>query len=89
MAEFEKTLLIDSENVTAHYNLSQLYDQLGDKQTAAEHRELHQRFKPDDNEADRAVRLAREKYPAANLAAEALVIYSLDLQDEPSAASGE
>ncbi len=89
VAEFEKTLLIDSENVAAHYNLSQLYDQLGDKVKAEAHRELHQRFKPDDNAADQAVRLAREKHPAANLAAEALVIYSLHLQELPASAGGE
>jgi tetratricopeptide (TPR) repeat protein len=87
-AEFEKTLKIDSENIVAHYNLSQLYEQLGDSINAAEHRESHQRYKPDDNAADRAVRLAREKYPAANHAAEALVIYSLQRQDQP-AAGGE
>jgi tetratricopeptide (TPR) repeat protein len=88
VAEFEKTLQIDSENAAAHYNLSLLYDQLGDAVQASDHRELHQLFKLDDNAADRAVRLAREKYPAANHAAEALVIYSLHRQDEP-AAGGE
>ncbi len=88
IAEFEKTLEIDSENVAAHYNLSQLYEQLGDTAQATLHREAHQRFKLDDNAADTAVRLAREKYPAADHAAEALVIYSLHRQDEP-AAGGE
>ncbi|MCI0360219.1 MAG: hypothetical protein L0211_17210, partial [Planctomycetaceae bacterium] len=64
------------------------YEQLGERQKAAEHREAHQRFKLDDNAADRAVRLAREKYPAANQAAEALVIYSLHRQSEPAATGG-
>ena len=45
------------------------------------HRELHAEYKPDDNASDRAVRLAREKYPWANKAAEALVIYDLDRKD--------
>lgn len=77
VAQFEKTLTIDSEDVNAHYNLSLLYDRLGDKKKAEEHRALHARYKPDDNATDRAVRLAREKYPAANHAAEAVVIYDL------------
>ncbi len=41
------------------------------------------RYKPDDNAADRAVRLAREKYPAANHAAEAVVIYPLQRPGAP------
>ena len=32
---FRKTLAIDSENVDAHYNLSQLYSQLGDSERPA------------------------------------------------------
>ncbi len=75
--QFEKTLKIDSENVSAHYNLSRLHRELGDDERAAAHAKLHDRFKSDDNAADRAVRLAREKYPAANHAAEAVVIYDL------------
>jgi tetratricopeptide (TPR) repeat protein len=89
---FQKTLEIDSENVTAHHNLYLLHAQLGNEERAAEHRKLHARYKPDDNAADRAVRLAREKYPAANHAAEAVVIYSLHrdgnkLPDSPSSAA--
>jgi lipopolysaccharide biosynthesis regulator YciM len=77
VAQFEKTLTLDSEDVTAHYNLSLLFRELGDHDRADEHRALHARYKLDDNAADRAVRLAREKYPAANHAAEAVVIYDL------------
>lgn len=83
IAQFQKTLELDTENVTAHYNLSLLYAQLGDDTLAAEHRGLHQRFKPDDNAADQAVKLAREKYPAANHAAEAVVIYPLHRKGAP------
>ncbi len=75
--QFEKTLKLDSENASAHYNLSRLYIELGDERLADEHAKLHDRYKTDDNAADRAVRLAREKYPAANHAAEAVVIYDL------------
>ena len=76
-AQFHRTLAIDSEDVTAHYNLQLIYAQLGDHERSAHHRRLHARYKPDDNARDRAVALARRKYPAANHAAEALVIYSL------------
>ena len=37
----------------------------------------HYALYPDENARDRAVRLAREKYPWATAAAEATVIYSL------------
>jgi tetratricopeptide (TPR) repeat protein len=75
--QFQQTLTLDSENVAAHYNLQLLYEQLGDPDKAAEHHRLHQRYKPDDNARDRAVRLARIKYPAANHAAADVVIYRL------------
>jgi tetratricopeptide (TPR) repeat protein len=81
--EFERTLEIDSEHAVAHYNLFQLYSQLGDAQKAEQHSQAHQRYKLDDNAADRAVRLAREKYPAGNHAAEAIVIYSLHRPGAP------
>lgn len=77
VAQFERTLQIDPENVTAHYNLHLLYEALGDQTQAAEHQRLHLRYKPDDNAQGRAIRLAREKYPAANYAAEAVVKYQL------------
>jgi tetratricopeptide (TPR) repeat protein len=89
VATFQKTLAIDSENVTAHYNLQLLYAQLGDEQKAADHRRLHARYKPDDNARGRAVRLAREKYPAANHAAEAVVIYPLHRPGAPGLAQTE
>lgn len=84
--QFERTLTIDPENVTAHYNLALLFTQLGQDEDAAVHRQLHARYKPDDNARDRAIALARNRYPAANHAAEPLVIYSLSrsLQQEPS-----
>ncbi len=75
--EFEKVLALDVENVTAHYNLGLIYNQLGNAEAAEKHRALHSRYKADDNARDRAVALARQKYPAANHAAEDLVIYDL------------
>lgn len=75
---FEQTLLVDSENVTAHHNLAQLHAILGNAEQAQIHRDLHGKFKPDDTARGQAVGAAREKYPAANQAAEPLVIYELD-----------
>jgi tetratricopeptide (TPR) repeat protein len=46
--QFQRTLAIDSENVTAHYNLQLLYEQLGDQQQADSHHRLYRRYKPDD-----------------------------------------
>jgi tetratricopeptide (TPR) repeat protein len=83
IGQFRKTLQLDSENVTAHYNLQLLYAELGDKAKSDEHAALHQTYKPDDNAQGRAVRLAREKYPAANLAAEAVVKYPLQRPGAP------
>lgn len=81
--QFERTLSIDSENVTAHYGLSLIYAQLGDDARAEEHRRLHARYKLDDNASDRAVAAARQKYPAANHAAERVVIYPLQRTGAP------
>ena len=83
VAEFQKTLELEREDVSAHYNLSQLYKLLGDETKAAEERALHARYKPDDNATDRAVNLARKKSDAANHAAERLIIYSLHRRGAP------
>lgn len=77
VATFQRTLVQDPENVTAHYNLSLLYRERGQEEKAESHRKLHERYRVDDNATDRAIRLAREKYPAANKAAEPLSIYAL------------
>ncbi|HUQ71323.1 MAG TPA: tetratricopeptide repeat protein, partial [Planctomycetaceae bacterium] len=83
VAQFQKTLAIDSENVTAHHNLGLLYTQLGDTELAEKHQDAHGRYKLDDNARDKALSAARKKYPAANFAAEALVIYPLQRQGAP------
>jgi tetratricopeptide (TPR) repeat protein len=80
---FRKTLAIDTENVTAHHNLQLLYAELGDAESSREHERLHLRYKLDDNAQGRAERLAREKYPAANHAAEAVVKYPLQRPGAP------
>ena len=83
VAEFNAVLKLDSEDVMAHSNLALLYKLLGDETKAAEHREMHARYKPDDNAQDRAINLARQKSAAANHAAERLVIYSLQRPGAP------
>ena len=74
---FDRVLTADPENVTAHYNLALLHGLLGDEPRADRHRASHAKYKPDDNARDRAVAAARIRYPAANHAAEAVVIYDL------------
>jgi hypothetical protein len=79
LAQFERTLAVDAENLTAHYNLALIHTQLGQAAKAAEHRRLHERYRPDDNARDRAVAIARRANPAADHAAQAIVIYPLPL----------
>lgn len=74
---FERTLELDSENVDAHYNLAQLHSYLGNPELAAQHQKSHAKYKLDDTARGQAVGAARKKYPAANAAAEPLVIYDL------------
>jgi hypothetical protein len=76
-ANYAKVLSIDSENVAAHANLAEVYALLGDDENESHHRTLHARYKPDNNAVEVAVPPARRRYPAANHAAEALVIYDL------------
>lgn len=77
VTQFERTLTLDAENVAAHYNLSLLYAELGDTRRAAEHRAAHARYKPDENARDRAVAFHRLRNPAADHAAQAIVIYEM------------
>ena len=81
---FDRTLAIDAENVTAHYALSLLYGELGEPARAAEHREAHLRYTPDEQSRSRVVAQHRLANPAANHAAQALVIYDLQRRSTPS-----
>jgi tetratricopeptide (TPR) repeat protein len=74
---FEEALSLDPENVPAHWNLNLAYRQLGDQAKAAEHFERWQEYRPDDNARDRAIAIARRADPAADHAADAIVIYDL------------
>nr|VFK38369.1 MAG: Cytochrome c554 and c-prime [Candidatus Kentron sp. TC] len=75
--EFRKTLTLDPENVTAHYNLALIHGWLGEPELAAVHRKAHMKYKPDDNARERAVAIHRRANPAADHAAESVVIYDL------------
>jgi len=83
IARFKRTLEIDSENAVAHYNLALIYERLGERQLAEQHRKLHDRYRPDDNARDRAIAIARRRDPAADHAAQATVIYSLQRNGAP------
>ncbi len=75
--ELDKTLEVDSENLTAHYLLLQIYEELGEVELSKKHARLHERYRPDDSAQGEATRLARLKYPDAGLAAEKVAIYQL------------
>jgi tetratricopeptide (TPR) repeat protein len=83
VAQFEKTLALDSENLTAHYNLALIHAQLGDEKKAAHHRAEHEKYRPDDNARDHAVAAARRRDKAADHAAQAIVIYPLQRPGAP------
>ena len=72
-----KALGYDPENLVAHWGLKQIYQALRDRQGERRHSRLHARYKPDDNARDKAIAIARRENPAANHAAEAIVVYDL------------
>ena len=74
---YRQALAVDPENVAAHYGMAQVAARLGDEPTAIQHRRLHEKYRPDDNAKDRAISAARRRDPAANRAAEAVVVYDL------------
>ena len=80
-ARYREALALDPENVTAHYGLAQVSARLGDEEAEGRHRRLHQKYRPDDNAQDRAIAAARRRDPAANHAAEAVVVYDLHRPD--------
>lgn len=74
---FEATLKLDQENLAAHYNLALIRGQLGEEAKAAFHRREHEKYRPDDNARDRAIAIHRRQNPAADHAAQSIVIYDL------------
>jgi tetratricopeptide (TPR) repeat protein len=77
-AWFKSTLQIDPENQTAHYNLALVYAELGESDLAIHHRQLHERYRPDDHAIEVAVTRHRQNNPAADHAASAFAIYDLN-----------
>jgi len=77
VAWFERSLEYNPEDMAAHYNLHLAYRQLDEPEKAAEHFAAYQRYRPDDNARDRAIAIARAADPAADHAADAIVIYDL------------
>ena len=82
---FEASLALDPESMQAHFGLMQVLRDLGDQKGAAKHEALHAKYKPDDNARDHAISEARRKYPAANLAAEPVMMYELQPDAERGA----
>jgi tetratricopeptide (TPR) repeat protein len=76
-AEFQRVLEQEPENLTAHFNLSLVYADLGEAERAAAHRRLVEKYRPDDHAVERAVALHRRHNPAADHAAEPVAIYDL------------
>ena len=75
---FNRTLQIDPENQAAHYNLALVHSELGDAGKAGHHRQLHDRFRPDDHAIEVAVTRHRQQNAAADHAAGSFVIYDLN-----------
>ena len=73
----ERSLEVDPEQAQAWWLMNRACEALADSAGAAAAREQHAKYKPDENARDTAVRRARGKYPWANAAAEATVIYPL------------
>jgi hypothetical protein len=74
---YQRALELDPENLQAHWGLKQVLADLGDHEGAARHAAAHARYRPDDNARDRSMTAARRRDPAADHAAEAVVIYDL------------
>jgi hypothetical protein len=74
---FLAALAEDPENSASHYNLARVYSELGDDIEAERHRAAHARYRVDDNARDFAVSAARRANPAANHAADPVVVYDL------------
>ncbi len=81
VAAFERTLAIDSENVTAHYALGLIHADLGVADKAATHRDAHLRYTADEQARSRVIAAHRSASPPANHAAQSVVIYDLQRKD--------
>lgn len=85
-AWFERALALDPERAESHYALAQVLRMRGEIAAADRHAELHGKYRVDDNARDRAITIARARDPAADHAADAIVIYPLTPPSEGSGA---
>ncbi|WP_196137755.1 multiheme c-type cytochrome [Aliikangiella sp. G2MR2-5] len=79
---FLTTLTFDEENATAHFNLAQIYQMLEMNEKSKKHHQLHEKYRVDDNARDFAINQHRRNNPAADHAADAVVIYDLNKTTE-------
>jgi tetratricopeptide (TPR) repeat protein len=68
---FERTCLVDPEDLAAHYNLMLSYRGMGDTQRARHHQTLYARFKADES-AQAIAGDVRRRYPDLNLERQAI-----------------
>jgi tetratricopeptide (TPR) repeat protein len=72
-----QALDLEPEYAASHHNLSLVFKELGRADLADRHRDLHERYRTDDNAVEHAVTLHRSRNPAADHAAEPVAIYDL------------
>ncbi|MFT7619234.1 MAG: hypothetical protein ACI97A_002884 [Planctomycetota bacterium] len=75
---FHEVLELDAENASTHYKLMFISRLLFDQEKAAYHRALYDRYRIDNNARDSAAAIHRKNNPAADKAAESIVIYDLN-----------
>jgi len=73
----EQGLRMDPERAATWYILARVEQELGEEASASRALAKHAQYKLDDNARDHAVTAARMRYPAANHAAEAIVLFDL------------
>ena len=71
-------LKFDVENHQAYYNLYVIAKLTQDHESAEKYRNLHEKYRPDNNAKDTAISAHRVKNPAADHAAAPVVIYDLN-----------
>ncbi|MEM7705712.1 MAG: multiheme c-type cytochrome [Pseudomonadota bacterium] len=76
---YRRVLDADPERAGSHYGLSRVLLALGNQSEAEHHAQMHDRYRVDDNAADRAIAAARARYPAAAVAAEPVAVYPLEI----------
>lgn len=87
-ARLEQSLRLDPEHPATHHALSLVYLDLGRIEEAAVHQRLHESYRSDDQAIARAVSLHRTRNPAADRAAEPIVIHDLQRFETPGSRAG-